>query len=338
MSYNWLSGKGIAALTLAAALIAPGIAQAAAKPIVLNLAHSATPDNSLSHAYEFFAQKVKEKTGGSVEIKIHGNGVLAADQTVIEGAKMGTVDMGSCSTSNMGSYTSAYLFLDLPFIFKDMEATHKVLWGPIGDEMKEKASKDIGSKVLFYVDCGGGFRLVVNNKHEIRTPADMKGLKFRVTGSPIERAWVEALGASGTPVPFIEVYTALEQKVVDGENLFPMWVYLNKHYEALKYMTAISGMTNPHVCVISNFAWMRLSPEQQQAIIEAGKETQDYAAIEDAEVCKDMTDKLVAAGLKLYVPTPAEVEEWRKVSMSIYPKFYDKIPEEFIARVLKAQE
>lgn len=310
----------------------------AAKPVTLVLAHSATPDNSLSKAYDFFADRVKELSGGSLIIEVHGGGVLAGDQTAIDGVKMGTIDMGSSASNNMASYTTAFWVTDLPYIFRSIEASHKVWWGPIGDEMKEKAGKDIGAKAMFFIDTGGGFRVLANNKREVRVPADAKGLKLRATGSPIELAMFTAWGVAGTPLPWPEVYTALEQKVIDGESLHPVWIDNAKHYEALKYMTAMPAMSNVHVCLMSSRSWDGLSAEHQKIIVDAGKETQEYGAKIDAEDGVTSMQKLLDAGLVLYTPTAEEAGEWRKLSVSIWPQFADKIPQELIDRVIKAQE
>lgn len=308
------------------------------KPITLVLAHSATPDNSLSKAYEKFAELVDLKSGGKLRIDVIGGGALAGDQTAVDGVKMGTIDMGSSASNNMASYTKAFWVADLPYVFKSIENSHKVWWGPIGDEMKEIAGKDIKAKVLFFIDTGGGFRVVTNNKHEVKVPDDIKGLKLRATGSPIELALLKAWGASATPLPWPEVYTALEQKVVDGEHLHPVWIYQAKHFEALKYLTQVNAMSNVHVALMSNKAWNSLSPELQKVIMAAGKETQEFGAKVDAEQGTVSMKKLMDAGLKLYVPSPEEAKKWRDMAIAIWPQFKDKVSQDLIDRVLKAQE
>ena len=309
-----------------------------AEPVKLLLAHSATPENSLSVAYDKFAELVKAKTKGSVVVEVHGNGVLAGDQTAIDGVKMGLIDLGSSASNNMASYTTAFWVTDLPFIFKSIESSHKVWWGEIGEEMKAKAGKDINARVLFFIDTGGGFRVVANNQREVKVPADLKGLKLRATGSPIELAMFKAWGASGTPLPWPEVYTALEQKVINGESLHPVWIYQAKHFEALKHLTRVDAMSNVHVCMMSHAAWKRLSPEQQAALVEAGKETQVFAAQVDAELGRKNLQDLKNAGLSYYEPTPEEAKLWRDSAVIVWKDFADKVPQELIDRVLKAQE
>ena len=325
------------ALLLPAIFCLPG-ASSAAEPVKLVLAHSATPDNSLSLGYDKFAELVKQKSGGKLIIEVHGGGVLAGDQTAIDGVKMGVIDLGSSASNNMASYTTAFWVTDLPFIFKSIESSHKIWWGPIGEEMKAKAGKDINARVLFFLDTGGGFRVVANNRHPVKTPADVKGLKLRATGSPIELAMFKAWGASGTPLPWPEVFTALEQKVINGESLHPVWIYQAKHYEGLKYLTKVDAMSNVHVCMMSHDAWNRLSPELQQVILEAGKETQVYTAEIDAELGRKNLQDLIDAGLEYYEPTPEETRQWRDLSVSVWPQFKDKVPPELIERVLKAQQ
>lgn len=304
----------------------------------LVLAHSATPDNSLSVAYDKFAEIVKAKSNGKLIIEVHGGGSLAGDQTAVEGVKMGTIDIGSSASNNMAPFTSAFLYADLPYIFNSIDSSHKVWWGPIGDELKQKVEKDINSKVLFYLDTGGGFRVIINNKKEVKTPADLKGLKLRATASPIEVALLKAWGANPTPIPWPEVYTALEQKVVDGENLHPVWIYQAKHYEALKYMTEVKAMSNVHVALMSKKAWDGLTPDQQKIIMDAGKETQEFCAKVDAAQGEESLKKIQEGGIKLYKPTPEEAKQWKDAAIAIWPQFYDKVPKDFIDRIVAVQK
>lgn len=312
--------------------------QRKSEPLKLVLAHSATPENSLSVAYDKFAELVEEKSNGQLVIEVHGSGTLAGDQTAVDGVKLGTIDMGSCASNNMAGYTDAFLFADLPYIFDTIESSHKVWWGEIGEELKQQVENDIGAKVLFYIDTGGGFRVLANNQKVVKTPEDLKGMKLRATASPIEIALLKAWGANPTPVAWPEVYSALESKVVIGESLHPGWIYQARHFEALKYMTEVNAMANVHVCLMSQKAWNSLTPEMQQVIVEAGKETQEYGAQVDAEYGKRDMQSLLDAGLELYKPTPEEAQQWRELAVAIWPQFYDKVPEEFINRIIETQK
>jgi len=306
--------------------------------IKLILAHSATPENSLSIAYDKFAELVEEKSNGNLIIEVHGSGTIAGDQTAVDGVKMATIDMGSSASNNMAGYTDAFLFADLPYIFDSIESSHKVWWGEIGEELKQQVEKDINAKVLFYVDTGGGFRVLTNNQKVVKTPDDLKGMKLRATASPIEIAMLKAWGANPTPVAWPEVYSALEQKVVNGESLHPGWIYQAKHYEALKYMTEVTAMANVHVALMSQKAWNSLTPELQQVILDAGKETQEFGAKVDAEKGQEAMQSLLEAGLEMYKPTPEEFKQWKDLAVAVWPEFYDKVPEEFIKRVIEAQK
>lgn len=310
----------------------------AANPVKFTLAHTGAPGTSMALGYEKFAELVKEKSNGEIIIDIVGGGALAGDQTAVEGTKMGTLDMGSSATNNMAQFTKAFWVTDLPYIFKDIESSHKVWWGPIGDKMREQASKDIGAQVLFFIDTGGGFRYLANNKKQVRTPEDAKGLKLRTTGSPQERAAFRKWGATATPIPWPEVYTALEQHVVDGESLHAQWLDSAKHYESLKHLTKMNAFSNAHGLLMSNKAWNKLTPEQQQIIMEAGREMQPYQAALDAQQGKESLDTMIKAGLVLYEPTPEEAAEWEKVTREIWADFAKDIPQEKIDEVLKAQE
>ncbi len=308
------------------------------EPINLILAHSATPGNSLSIAYDKFAELVAEKSDGRLIVKVYGSGILAGDQTAVDGVKMGTIDIGSCASNNISGYTNAFLFADFPYIFDSIESSHRVWWGDIGEEAKQKAEKDIGAKVLFYLDTGGGFRLLANNLKTVKTPDDLKGMKLRSTATPIEIALLKAWGAAPTPVPWPEVYTALEQKVVVGEHLQPVWLFEAKHYEALQYLTEVNAMANVHIALMSHKAWDNLSPQFQQVIMEAGVETQEFGAQVDAAKGQESLQHLLNAGLELYKPTEEEALLWERLGKSIWPQFYDQVPEELVNRIIEVQK
>ena len=305
--------------------------------IELTLAHSATPDNSLAIAYQKFADLVWQKTNGKVKITVHGSGVLGSDQDLVNACKLGTIDIGSCASNNMGPFTDAYLFADLPYIFDSIDSSHKVWWGPIGEELKQKVEKDMGVKVVMYLDTGGGFRVLANNKRPVKVPADLQGMKLRATASPVEIALLKAWGASPTPIQWAEVYNALEQKVVDGEHLHYVWIYNARHFEALKYLTEVGAMCNVHVCVMSPKAWDKLG-QYQSAFLEAARETEKYCAQVDAGKGKECKQKLLAAGLEVYTPTAQELAQWRELGKSVWDQFKDKIPAELVSRVVEAQK
>lgn len=306
--------------------------------IKLVLAHPATPDNSLYLVYEKFAQLVEQKSAGKMKIEVHPSGTLAGDTTAVEGVKLGTIDIGSAGSNVMGTFTKAFLFADLPYIFKSIEDSHKVWWGPIGEEIKKQAESDLNAKVLFFADTGGGFRVLANNERPIKVPADLNGIKLRATPSQIEISLLKNWGASPTPIPWPEVYSSLQQKVVLGLHQQPVWIYNAKLYEGLKYATEVGAMANVHIALINKKKWDSLTPDLQKVLEEASKEAQEYSAKVDAEKGIEAKDKLIKAGIEFYTPTAAEMEQWRNVTQGVWDLSKNDVPPTLIQRILDAQK
>ena len=326
----------LVAVAMVMAVMAPG-ARAGEKPITLVLAHSATPDNSLSLGYDRFAQFVKERSGGRLLIEVHGSGTLAGDQTAVEGVRLGNFDMGSCASNLIAPFTDAFYWGDLPYIFDTIESSHKVWGGPIGDELKARVEKELGLKILMYNDTGGGFRTITNNVRPLITPKDVAGLKLMSTASPLHVAILRAWGANPTTMPWPEVYNALQQKIVVGEHLHYVWMYFSKHYEALKYATEVGALSNVHLGFIGVKSWGKLPPDLQQVVLTSARDAEAYNNKLDAEKGVEAKQKLLQAGLQLHTPTPDEMKQWREKAMVVYDEFKDKIPQDLIRRIREAQ-
>lgn len=337
-SRNRLVGwMGYLLLGVAGVAVAAVGAVAAEKPITLVLAHSATPDNSLAMGYARFAELVKERSGGRVLIEVHGSGILAGDQTAVEGVRLGNFDMGSCASNLIAPFTDAFLWADLPYIFDSIESSRKVWDGPIGEVLRARVEKELGLKILMYMNTGGGFRTVTNNARPLHTPKDVAGLKLMSTASPLHVAILRAWGASPTTMPWPEVYTALQQRIVVGEHLHYVWIYFSKHYEALKYATEVGALANVHIGFIGMKSWAKLSPDLQQVVLKAAKDAEIYNNKVDAEKGLEAKQKLIQAGMQTYVPTPEEMKQWRDKAMVVYDEFKDKIPQDLIRRIRETQ-
>ncbi|MBR3881000.1 MAG: TRAP transporter substrate-binding protein [Mailhella sp.] len=324
---------------LAACFVIPAQAQAA-EPRVLIYSEPSSPDNNLYKSAEFFAKRVKELSNGTLEFEIHHNGVLGTETQNVDNLKLGSIDIGQAGSNNLAGFTDAFLVGDLPYIFQSIESSHKVWWGPVGQEIIAEAEKDMGVRVLGTWDNGCGYRYLTNNKHEVRVPADTKDLKLRIAGSPIEESLYKKWGASGTPVPWGETYSALEQKVIDGQLLHAAWIYWAKHYEALKYLTDdANGICNQHVVMMSKPTWNSLTPEQQKAVMQAFDEAQKYNAKISAEMSSQFLKLLTEkCGMKYYKPTEEERKLWSAAAQAVWPDFAKKIPADLIERVVAAQK
>ena len=303
----------------------------------LTLAHTGGPGTAVEATYQKFKELVEEKTNNEITIQIFGAGTLAGDQTAVEGVQMGTIDIGSSGTNNMAPFTKKFLFGDLPYIMKSVESSHKVWGGEIGEELKESVGQELNVKGLFFVDVGS-FRVLGNNKRPVKVPEDLKGLKIRATATPVEQAILRSWGASPTPVNWPEVYMALEQQVVQGTYVQPMWTTTAKHHEAMKYYTEVGGVQNMHFCVMSMATWNSLNDAQKQAVVEASHQAQAFGFDLAPKLVDGLKAEMENVGGEFYYPTDDEMQLWMGIKDKIWSDFADQIDQDLVARVLKAQE
>jgi len=313
-----------------------GMAGESAASRNLVLAHTGGPGTAVDLTYIKFKELVEAKTNGEIIIDLFGAGSLAGDQTAVEGAQMGTIAIGSSGTNNMAPFTSQFLFGDLPYVMDSVESSHKVWGGEIGAELRESVGKELNLKGLFFVDVGS-FRVLGNNRRPVHTPEDLRGLKIRATATPVEQAILRAWGASPTPVSWPEVYMALEQQVVEGTYVQPLWTVSAKQHEAMKYYTETGGVQNMHLCFMSKIIWDTLTESQQKAILEAAQEAQTYNFEIAPQMVDGLKEEMISIGGKFYYPTDEEMEKWMGIKDAIWEQFSDRIDMDFVQRVVEAQ-
>lgn len=281
----------------------------------------ADPDYPQIIAANRFKQIVEEKTNGQLKVEIYPAGQLGDARTITEGVQMGTIEMGDVENGPMGRFVPMANLWDLPYLFKDLDHAHKVLDGPIGDMVRERFL-NIGIRHLGFND--GGFRYFTNSKRPIRTPEDMKGLKIRVMESEVMIKSINAFGASAIPMAFGEVYSALDQGVVDGQENPLDLINSMKFFEVQKYLSLSEHFYYPRQYIISEAFYQKLSPEQQRIIEEAAKEACAVQRSELAKYTERMLDALKAEGMEI---VEVDKEAFAALAKDVYPSFYQVIGE-----------
>lgn len=247
------------------ALLATG-AQAAEK-VTLKLAHNLERSHVVHQAFEEMAKEVKQLSDGKMTIRIYPSSQMGSARETMELLQNGALDMTKGSASDLESFDNTYAIYNLPYLFKDQAHFNSVVFGDVGKEIMD-GSKDKGFFALSaYVAGTRSFYA----KKPITKPEDLKGLKIRVQASPTTLKMVELMGGSPTPISFGEVYTAMQQGVVDGaENNVPSWVQ-TRHIEIAKVFSEDEHASIPDFLVISTKTWNKLTPEQQQILAKAAK-------------------------------------------------------------------
>lgn len=265
---------------------------------VLRLAHSLNLRHPVHLTLEYLAERVREKSDGHLIVEIFPNEQLGTEKEQIEALQIGYMAMTKTSTAPMESFVPELKIFGIPYLFRDSEHFWKVVQGPIGKKLLE-AGVDKGLKGLCYYDAGARSFYA---KKPITSPDDLKGLKVRVMQSIMAMEMIETMGASPTPIPWGELYTALDQGIVDAaENNAPSFE-TSRHFEVCKYYILDEHVRVPDMLVISTGVWNRLSPEEQAILQEAVDESVVYNRKAWAEAEIASLNAVKAAGVTVIEP------------------------------------
>jgi tripartite ATP-independent transporter DctP family solute receptor len=267
--------------------------------LTLRFGHYAEETHPGHLAAKQFAAKVAERTKGQIKINIYPANVLGSPPEQCEQVRLGALDLNLPTQGALDKYIKAFSVVMLPFIYDDYDHVHRVLDGPSFQWLAPLAEKE-GFIVL--ANWEWGFRNLTNNKRPINKPDDVKGLKIRTPPEIQLQAAMEALGAVVTKIAFPEVYMALAQGVVDGqENPIPV-IYHNKFYEVQKYLALTRHVYNNMVHVVSTKTWAKLTPEQRQIFREESKKAGDFMRQAIMSEEESLIAKMEKAGLKVTRP------------------------------------
>lgn len=254
-------------LAVAVALAATTLMPLGAGAQTLRFGHANSPGEVANDMFNELADRVKTRTKGAVTIRVYPSEQLGKEADLVQQVKSGALDMSAPSMAVMSSLVPALEMASGPFLWKDWKEAETVLRGtafdPLWDELRDKHNILPVTKILYW-----GWRDFTFTDREVRKPEDMSGLKIRVPESPIWVEMVRAFGAAPTPIPFGEVYTALQQKTVDGqENPIPT-IYSRKFYEVQGVLSMTRHMLQNNTIVINKASFAKLSPENQKILLE----------------------------------------------------------------------
>lgn len=300
---------------------------------VMKLGIVTNKDRSLTKGLVKFGEVVEKETGGAIKVQVFSDGVLGGDRQTLEALQMGTVHGTSVSTGPIAAFAPQFDVFDLPFLFKDKATAFKVVDGPIGQELLEQLPK-VGFIGMNYWE--NGFRHLTNNKREVKTLEDIKGLKIRTLESKVHVDTWKTLGANPTPMSFSQLYTALEQGVVDGqENPFGN-VTGNKFYEVQKYLTTTGHVYNASPFLISKKFWDTLSEQEKEVMKKAAKEAQAYQRQLNDKEDQDSAALLTEKKMKISELNPGEKEKIVEALKPVYEKYSETLGKEFVDKLLAA--
>ncbi|MBS0467310.1 MAG: DctP family TRAP transporter solute-binding subunit [Proteobacteria bacterium] len=289
---------------------------------------------------EIWAQKVKEKTQGRINIKLYpGVSLIQGDQTrEFSALRQGVIDMAIGSTINWSPQVKALNLFSLPFLFPDYAAVDAVTQGDVGKSIFQTLEK-AGVVPLAWGE--NGYREISNSKHAIKTPADLKGLKIRVVGSPLFLDTFTALGANPTQMSWADAQPAFASGAVDGqENPLSIFTAAKLQNVAQKYITMWGYMNDPLVFVVNKDVWNSWTPADREAVkqaaIEAGKEETAIARKGVIEADKPLLKQIAGLGVTVTELTPAEREAFVKATRPVYDKWKGQIGADLVTAAEKA--
>jgi tripartite ATP-independent transporter DctP family solute receptor len=256
-----------------------------------------------------FAESVAAKSGGKIKVQLFLNGALGSDQAVVSSIKGGTVEMAVMNSGILASEVKALEVFDFPFMFSNEKEADAIADGPIGQKMHAML-QDKGIVGLSYWELG--FRSITNSKRPLNKVEDIEGLKLRVIPNAINVDWVKAVGANPTPLAFPEVYAALEQKAIDGQENPLSVILANKFAEVQKHLAITNHQYNPQSMIVSKKVWDTLSNDEKKILQDASVE----AAQLERKLTRDAADKNLAdlkkAGMEVTEFSAAEQAKLRE--------------------------
>ncbi|WP_456324871.1 TRAP transporter substrate-binding protein [Desulfonauticus submarinus] len=320
----------ILALTLTLAL---AINPAMARTYVIKFSHVVAVDTPKGKAAEYLKKIVEERTKGKIKVQVYPNAALYGDREALEALKMNAIQMACPSFSKFTGFVPELQIFDLPFLFENTEHLHKFMNSKVGKELLKGVSR-MGLIGLAYWD--NGFKQLTLDDNPIRLPKDIKGKKFRIMSSKVLEAQFKVVGASPQVLPFSEVYSALQQGVVDGQENTISNIYTKKFYEVQKYMTISNHGYLGYMLVTNQIFWNSLPQNLRDILSSCVKEATNYERKLAAELNQEQLEKIKASGkVQIHYLTPEERKVWKKAMMKIYPEFYDVIGKERIEEALK---
>ena len=302
------------------------------KAVVMKIGSTDKADVAMGKAMYKFKEIVEAETDGSITVEVFPDSQLGGERDIIEGVQLGTIQGGPIGAAVMSNFSPKFNLLSLPFIFPTREDSHRILDGPIGKEVLATLD-DIGMVGLNFWESG--IRNLTNNNAVIKSPDDLANLKIRTLENQIQLdVWTE-LGAIPTPIPFPELFTSLQQGIVDGqENPFSVVSQANM-YEVQKYLTETEHLIGVNPFIVNKKWFEELSEDQQAAITKGADDAQAFQreekAIEDAKYKEILIEK----GMEITTLTPEERKVWADKIVPVYDKHKAEIGEDLVNKLLE---
>lgn len=288
---------------------------------IIKMGHAQVTSHPVHEAMLYLANRLEEKSGGRIRVKVYPNQQLGTERELVELLQIGSLGMTKVSSAALEGFAPLMEVFGVPYLFRDDAHLRSVLQGEIGKKLLLESEK-YWLRGLCYYDAGK--RSFYSKVRPIDTPEDLQGLKVRVMESNMAATMVRAMGGSPTPVSYGELYTALQQGVVDGAENNPPSLFTSKHYEVCGYYSLDEHTAIPDVVIVSTKVWNRLSEEEKIWLQEAADESAVYQADLWEEATRQSMEALEAAGVVISYP---DKEAFREAVLEVYEGLAQEKPE-----------
>jgi tripartite ATP-independent transporter DctP family solute receptor len=265
----------------------------------IKVGHGLDQTHPVHKAMIYMSDILDKKSAGSMEISVYPSQQLGTERECLELLQIGSLGMTKVSSSVLEGFAPDFKVFSLPYIFRDDEHKFKFFESPLGKELLQ-STEQFWLRGLCYYDAGS--RSFYTKDKPVLTPSDLKGLKIRTQESPTSVRLVNSLGGSATPISWGELYTALQQGVVDGAENNPPSFYSSRHYEVCKHYSLDEHTSVPDVLLISTVIWNDLSQQEQIWLQEAADESYEYQKKLWIEATQEALDEIAKAGVNIYYP------------------------------------
>lgn len=298
----------------------------------IKLAHGLDVTHSVHLALEFFGEEIHRISDGQLKVEIYPNSQLGSEREILELIQIGSLHMTKVSAATLENFAPKSKVLGLPYLFKNRAHAFRVLDGEIGQNLLEDSQR-YRLKGLGYYDAG--YRSFYTKERPVDHPDELKGLKIRVMESVTAMNMVRSFGGAPTPISWGELYTSLQQGVVDGAENNPPSFYLSKHYEICKYYSLNEHTYSPDVIIIGNSFWNQLNEEQQLWMSKAVNASIDFQRKLWAEHEANALEEVVKAGVEILYP---EKDVFMELAQKVHEQYLQDEELKSIITQIKALE
>ncbi|WP_051530215.1 TRAP transporter substrate-binding protein [Halomonas halodenitrificans] len=292
-----------------------------------------SPDDTQNQGYDLFAEQVAKRTDGRIEVQVYPDSQLGGEREMIEATQFGDIEMTAPSVGVLANFDKSLEVFDFPFIFEDAETAYEVLDSKLGEEMLSGLA-DSGLIALGWGE--NGFRNLAMTDGTVRLPDDMDGVKLRTMQVPMHIAFWESIGAAPTPLSFPEVFTSLQQGVVDGvENPYEL-LYSARLTEPANYLTETRHIYDPEVILINKDFFENLSEEDQMIIQEAADAAIDKIRTLKKTVTDEIRAEIEDEGGTVTDLTDEERQAWIDSAIPFYKENAEKVDTDKLKAILEA--